>query len=98
MTDTINLRLKSKGCSITATPDPEAHGITMRDDVRSLAKEWLQQLQLGLKPESVEASDCEFILQSTLDYIEALEGVLEHLLADTDTTDEVLTMIEGVLK
>ena len=98
MNDSINLRIKSKGCSITATPDPEFHGKTMRNDVRVLAKVWLNHLQIPLKPEAVNASECEFILQSTLDYIEALENLLEHMQADPDTSDELLEKIEGVLK
>ena len=96
MNDPINLRIKSKGCYLTAIPDKETISKTMRIDVRDLALEWAKQL--GLKPESIERNECEFILQSTLDYIEALEGVLEGLQADPDTPDYLLEEIEKVLK
>jgi len=94
MNDHINLRIKSKKYYMTAIPDRETTSKTMRIDVRDLALEWAKQL--GIKPESIERNECEFILQSTLDYIEALESVLEGLQADPDTPDYLLEEIERV--
>ena len=51
-----------------------------------------------LKPEAIEESMPEFIRQSTLDYIDALEGILERLQSDTDTSDDLLEEIEKVLR
>lgn len=96
MKDAIHLRIKSKGCSITAMPDAETYAKTIRNDVRGLAKEWAQHL--GLKPESIEKNEVEFILKSTLDYIEQLEGVLEGLQANPNTPDDLLEEIERVLR
>lgn len=77
-------------------PDAETYAKTMRNDVRGLAKEWAQHL--GLKPESIEKNEVEFILKSTLDYIEQLEGVLEGLQANPNTPDDLLEEIERVLR
>lgn len=96
MKDTINLRIKGKGCSLTAMPDVETYAATMRKDVRELAKEWVTHL--GLKQEAIAKSEVEFILKSTLDYIEQLEGVLEGLQANPDTPDDLLEEIERVLR
>ena len=96
MKDYINLRIKAKGCSLTAMPDRETYAKSMRNDVRMLAREWV--IPLGLKQESIDSSECEFVLQSTLDYIDALEGVLHGLQASEDTPDDVLEEIERVLK
>ena len=96
MKDTINLRIKGKGCSLTAMPDAEIYSVPMRKDVRDLAEQWLKPM--GLKPESIAKSEVEFILKSTLDYIEQLEGVLEGLQANPDTPDDLLEEIERVLR
>ena len=69
----------------------------MRDDVRALAKEWIEHVGVELKAEAITDSEQEFVLQSTLNYIKALEGVLEGLQADPDTSDELLEEIERVL-
>lgn len=69
----------------------------LRGDIKVLALDWAKHLAMGLNPSSVEDSRVEFVLQSTLDYIDALEGVLERLQADPDTPDELLEEIEGVL-
>jgi len=96
MSDTIHLRIKSKGYSLTVMPNVESDAKSMGDDVRILAKAWAEHF--GLKPVSVEKSEVEFILKSTLDYIEQLEGVLEGLQANPDTPDDLLEEIERVLR
>jgi hypothetical protein len=96
MKDTINLRIKGKGCYLTAMPDKGIYATTMRQDVRVLAMRWVPAL--GLKQESMGKNEVEFILQSTLDYIEQLEGVLEGLQANPDTPDDLLEEIERVLR
>lgn len=98
MTDTLNIRMKSKGSTLTAIPGDEHDQTQLHIDIKSLGKEWLERLHMGLNLIIIDNSNVEFILQSTLDYIDALEGVLEGLQADPDTPDELLGQIEKVLQ
>ena len=98
-TDRMNMRMTwDDGCTITAHPDAEVLELPMRDDVKKLGIEWLERLSMQLRPVAINEARYEFLLQSTLDYITALEGVLEGLQADPETPDEVLEEIERVLK
>jgi hypothetical protein len=97
MTDTLNIRLKSKGGSLSLSTTATLLQAQLHGDIKVLALEWIKRLAMGLNPSSVEDSRVEFVLQSTLDYIDALEGVLERLQADPDTSDELLEEIEKVL-
>jgi hypothetical protein len=97
--DSMNLRLKFNDKSaITAIPDPQIYGAAMASDVKILALEWLKHLNMGIKQKALDEARYEFILQSTLDYIKALEGVLEGLQSDPDTPDALLEEIEKVLQ
>ena len=98
MKDTLNIRLKFKGHSITAIPGDESDQAQLRADIKDLGQEWITHLAMGLRDGSVEEANVEFVLQSTLDYIDSLEGVLERLQADTDTPDALLAEIEKVLQ
>lgn len=98
MKDTINLRVKLDGMALTLIPDPATHGDTMQSDVRSIALEWMKHLDINLKPDALAEARYEFVMQSTLTYIAKLEGVLERLQSDPDTSDALLEEIEGVLQ
>lgn len=97
--DSMNLRLKfSDKSSITAIPDPQTHGAAMAGDVKIIALEWLKHLNMPINQKSLDEARFEFLLQSTLDYIKALEGVLEGLQSDPETPDALLEEIEKVLQ
>jgi len=96
MKDTINLRIKGKAGSLTATPDGKTYAAIMQKEVRALAKGWAYAL--GIPDKAFEKTHVEFILKSTLDYIERLEGFLESMQANPDTPDDVLKEIERVLR
>lgn len=70
----------------------------LRDDVRALAVKWMDKFNIDPKRELVEQAFFEFVSQDTLDYINALESVLEGLEADPDTPDEILEQIEKVMR
>ena len=97
-TDSMNLRMKFEKFSITAIPDPKTYGSSMADDVKILALEWLKNQNFPVSQNSLKDARFEFVLQSTMDYIKALEGVLEGLQADPETSDALLEEIEGVLQ
>ena len=97
MSDILNIRLKSNGGSLSLSTDSALFQAKLRGDIKVLALDWLNHFATGLNPTVLEDSMVEFVLQSTLDYIDALEGVLERLQADPDTPDELLAEIEGVL-
>ena len=97
-TDSMNLRMKFEKFSITAVPDPKTYGSSMDDDVKILALEWLKNQNFPVSQNSLKNARFEFVLQSTMHYIKALEGVLEGLQADTETSDALLEEIEGVLQ
>lgn len=98
MTDTLNIRLNRKGGSLTLTAGSEVHQTQMRADIKALGQEWFKHIDMGINANVIEGEGVEFILQSTLDYINALEGVLERLEADPETPDELLKEIERVLR
>jgi hypothetical protein len=91
----IALRIIKKGSTITAFPDSTVHAPVMAQDVMQMAWEWLEILKM---PVNLDGARFEFVTAETLDYIEALEGILEDLQADPDTPDEVLEQIEKALK
>jgi hypothetical protein len=95
--DILNIRLKSKGGSLSLSTGSALLQAQLRGDIKVLALDLLKHLATGLNPTVLDDSRVEFVLQSTLDYIEALEGVLDGLQADPDTPDELLAEIEGVL-
>lgn len=98
MNDTLNIRLNRKGGSLTLTAGSEVHQAQMQADIKALGQEWFKHIDMGVNADVTEGEGVEFILQSTLDYIEALEGVLEGLQADPETPDELLEEIEKVLR
>lgn len=96
---THSLRINFKGSGLTVTPDPTTkEGKQLSRDMRHLAELWMNKLEVNLKPEAIEEAAFEVLHQGTLDYIDALEGVLEWLQAQDDTPDDVLERIEKVLR
>lgn len=98
MTDTLNIRLNRKGGSLTLTAGSEVHQTQMQADIKALGQEWFKHIDMGVNAEVTEGEGVEFILQSTLDYIDALEGVLERLQGARDTSDELRQEIEKLLR
>jgi hypothetical protein len=81
--------------TLTVNPDFEINAPQMAEDVSQLACVWLKKLDMPLK---IEDASFEFVTGETLDYIEALENLLEELQGDGSTPDHVLERIEKVLK
>ena len=97
MTHSVCIRFDGSG--LTVTPDPESkHAMQLTRDVNNLANLWMAKLEVGLKTEAAQEATFEVLHKSTLEYIDALEGVLEWLQGAPDTPDEVLERIERVLR
>jgi len=96
MSNALSLRIKSRNCVLTASPNTESVIKSLRGDLTLLGRRWVRNL--GLNTEMLSLVEYEFVLQSTLDYIEALESILQRLQSDPSTSKELLGEIEQVLK
>lgn len=96
---TISLRILLPECGISASAsEGSPHAEQLQRDVRNLANLWMAKFQINPNPNGFDGAAFEFITQGTLDYIDALEGVLEWMQADAKTPDAVLERIEKVLR
>lgn len=90
------------------TPDGFSSTLTMVDDgeqdelmrkLRDLVTRHWRKSSFPLMKEAYwAAATLEILSQDTLQYIEELEGILEGLQADPNTSDELLEKIEHVLR
>lgn len=71
----------------------------LRTDVKALVAEYLAQLGApALKPEAWREAQVEIVSEDTLSYLQQMEGLLEDVLADPDTNEELAARIEAILR